>query len=52
MQVLRLIDYFYCKEHLFIVSELLKENLYEFGRFIRDTNNEPYYTIPRLLVSY
>lgn len=46
--VLRLIDFFYCKEHLFIVSELLKENLYEFGRFIRESNNEPYYTMPRL----
>jgi hypothetical protein len=46
--VLRLIDFFYCKEHLFIVSELLKENLYEFGRFIRDNNMEVYYTLPRL----
>mmetsp|Transcript_7570 Transcript_7570/g.12748 ORF Transcript_7570/g.12748 Transcript_7570/m.12748 type:complete len:486 (+) Transcript_7570:2338-3795(+) len=46
--VLRLIDFFYCKEHLFIVSELLKENLYEFGRFIRESDNEPYYTMPRL----
>jgi serine/threonine protein kinase len=46
--VLRLIDFFYCKEHLFIVSELLKENLYEFGRFIRDHNMEAYYTLPRL----
>lgn len=46
--VLRLIDFFYCKEHLFIVSELLKENLYEFGRFIRENGNEPYYTMPRL----
>jgi serine/threonine protein kinase len=46
--VLRLIDFFYCKEHLFIVSELLKENLYEFGRFIREHNMEAYYTLPRL----
>ena len=47
-QVLRLIDFFYCKEHLFIVSELLKENLYEFGRFIKETDNDDYYTRPRL----
>lgn len=46
--VLRLYDFFYCKEHLFIVSELLKENLYEFGRFIREHDHEPYYTFPRL----
>ncbi|KAJ1418813.1 kinase-like domain-containing protein, partial [Ochromonadaceae sp. CCMP2298] len=46
--VLRLIDFFYAQEHLFIVSELLKENLYEFGRFLRESDNEPYYTIPRL----
>lgn len=46
--VLRLIDFFYCKEHLFIVSELLKENLYEFGRFIKETDNDDYYTRPRL----
>lgn len=46
--VLRLVDFFYYKEHLFIVSELLKENLYEFGRYIRENNFEPYYTIPRL----
>jgi serine/threonine protein kinase len=46
--VLRLIDYFYHKEHLFIVSELLKENLYEFGRYIRENHLEVYYTLPRL----
>lgn len=28
--ILRLYDYFYHKEHLFIVTELLKDNLYEF----------------------
>lgn len=46
--VLRLIDFFYYKEHLFIVSELLRENLYEFGRYVRDEGLEPYYTMPRL----
>jgi serine/threonine protein kinase len=46
--VLRLIDFFYCKEHLFIVSELLKENLYEFGKYIKENDLEVYYTLPRL----
>lgn len=46
--VLRLIDFFYYKEHLIIVSELLKENLYEFSRFVKESGNEPYYTFPRL----
>jgi serine/threonine protein kinase len=46
--VLRLIDFFYCKEHLFIVSELLKENLYEFGRYIKENDLEFYYSLPRL----
>ena len=27
--MLRLLDFFYYKEHLFIVSELLRENLFE-----------------------
>lgn len=46
--ILRLIDFFYYKEHLFIVSELLRENLYEFGRYVREEGLEPYYTLPRL----
>lgn len=46
--VLRMIDFFYCKEHLFIVSELLRENLYDFGKFVRDSNAEPYFTLGRL----
>ena len=25
-----------------------RENLYEFGKYIRDTEDEPYFTIPRL----
>lgn len=34
--VLRLYDYFYHKEHLFIVTELLKDNLYEFYKYNRE----------------
>lgn len=36
------------QEHLFIVSELLKDNLYEFGRYIKETGSEPYFTLERL----
>ncbi len=43
-----MVDYFYYREHLFIVSELLKENLYEFGKYVRDSRMEPYFTLPRL----
>jgi len=46
--ILQMFDYFYFKEHLFIVSELLRENLYEFGKYIRENNEEPYFTLPRL----
>lgn len=46
--LLQMIDYFYYREHLIIVSELLKENLYEFGKYVRDSQLEPYFTVPRL----
>jgi serine/threonine protein kinase len=36
------------QEHLFIVSELLKDNLYEFGKYIRDHEQEAYFTLERL----
>lgn len=45
---LRLIDYFYHKEHLIIVTELLRDNLYEFSRFNREHGEEPYFTLGRL----
>eukprot|EP00934_Nitzschia_sp_Nitz4_P003771 Nitzschia sp. Nitz4//scaffold106_size73319//22485//26103//NITZ4_005732-RA/size73319-augustus-gene-0.10-mRNA-1//-1//CDS//3329532508//3761//frame0 len=40
--------FFYYREHLVIVTELLRQNLFEFGKFILDNNEEPYFTIPRL----
>jgi len=46
--VLRMIDYFYYKEHLFLVTELLKDNLYEYSRYIRHSGAEAYFTLPRL----
>lgn len=47
-RVLRLKDYFYYKEHLFIVTELLKENLYDFQEVIASAERETYYTLPRV----
>jgi len=46
--VLKFHDFFYHKEHLFIITELLKENLYEFGKFNRENEKDPYFTIGRL----
>lgn len=45
---LRLYDYFYHKEHLFIVTELLKDNLYDFYKYINENNVENYFTLGRL----
>jgi serine/threonine protein kinase len=46
--VLALYDYFYFKEHLFIVGELLRDNLYEFSRYNRESGDDLYFTLPRL----
>uniref|UniRef100_A0A0D3JS64 Protein kinase domain-containing protein n=1 Tax=Emiliania huxleyi (strain CCMP1516) TaxID=280463 RepID=A0A0D3JS64_EMIH1 len=46
--VLRMYDYFYHREHLFLVCELLRDNLYEFSRFNRDSGGERYFQLPRL----
>ena len=46
--VLRMYDFFYFKEHLFIVCELLRENLYEFSKYNRDHNEPNYFNMPRL----
>ncbi|KAF8402646.1 hypothetical protein HHK36_010735 [Tetracentron sinense] len=48
--ILRLYDYFYHQEHLFIVCELLRANLYEFQKFNQDSGSEAYFTLPRLQV--
>jgi serine/threonine protein kinase len=40
--------FFYHREHLVIVTELLRQNLFEFGKFIIDNDEEPYFTMPRL----
>jgi len=46
--ILRVKTFFYYREHLIIVTELLRQNLFEFGKFIIDKNEEPYFTLPRL----
>ncbi|GLT49885.1 hypothetical protein SLA2020_234090 [Shorea laevis] len=46
--ILQLYDYFYYWEHLLIVCELLKANLYEFHKFNRESGGEVYFTMPRL----
>lgn len=46
--VLRLKDYFYHKEHLFLVTELLKDNLYEFQKYLADAGEPEYFTLPRI----
>jgi serine/threonine protein kinase len=45
---IRVIDYFYHREHLFIVTELLKDNLYEFYKYNREHEDEVYFTIGRI----
>ncbi|RNF01689.1 putative protein kinase [Trypanosoma rangeli] len=46
--VVKLYDYFYYKEHMFIVTELLRDNLHQFSKFNREEETEFYFTLPRL----
>jgi serine/threonine protein kinase len=46
--IIKLYDYFYHKEHLFIVTEILKDNLYEFYKHINEKNLEPYFNLSRI----
>ncbi|GLD99912.1 hypothetical protein PINS_up008640 [Pythium insidiosum] len=46
--LVRLIDYFYFREHLIIVTELLRDNLYEFSKLLSERGHANYFTIPRL----
>lgn len=36
------------QEHLFLVCELLRANLYEFQKYNRDNGQETYFTLPRV----
>jgi serine/threonine protein kinase len=46
--VLRLHDFFYYREHLILVCELLRANLYEFGRHLKESGGEHYFTPARI----
>lgn len=46
--VLRMEDFFYYREHLFIVCELLRDNLYELYKYIDKSGWAPYFTLPRV----
>ena len=46
--ILEMKTFFYHREHLIIVTELLRQNLFEFGKFITDNDEEPYFTQQRL----
>lgn len=46
--ILRMRDCFYYREHLFIVCELLRDNLYELYRYIAKSGWAPYFTLPRV----
>lgn len=47
-RVLRLHDYFYHKEHLLLVTELLKDNLFDWQTYVAEHALEPYFTLPRV----
>lgn len=48
MNILEMRTFFYHREHLIIVTELLRQNLFEFGKFITDNDEQPYFTMQRL----
>lgn len=40
--------YVLLQEHLFLVCELLRANLYEFQKFTFESGNKPYFVVPRV----
>ncbi|OMJ95010.1 hypothetical protein SteCoe_1708 [Stentor coeruleus] len=46
--IVKYIDCFYHKEHLIIVTELLRDNLYEFLKYNREHDDKLYFTIGRI----
>lgn len=46
--IVKYIDCFYHKEHLIIVTELLKDNLYEFLKYNREHDTKFYFTVGRI----
>jgi serine/threonine protein kinase len=47
-RILQLYDYFYYKEHMVLVCELLRDNLYEFAKYNREHEPDRYFTLPRV----
>ena len=45
---LKMYDFFYFKEHLFIVTELLNDNLYEFYDYLLKNKIDDYFTLSRI----
>jgi len=48
MNILEMKAFFYHKEHLIIVTELLRQNLFEFGKYIMENDEPRYFSRPRL----
>jgi len=46
--ILEMQCFFYHKEHLIIVTELLRQNLFEFGKYIIENNEPTYFSRDRL----
>jgi len=46
--ILEMKTFFYHKEHLIIVTELLRQNLFEFGKYITENDEPQYFTRDRL----
>jgi len=46
--ILEMKTFFYHKEHLIIVTELLRQNLFEFGKYIIENDEPRYFTRQRL----
>jgi len=46
--ILKLHDFFYYKEHLILVTELLKDNLYEYYRFNLENESTAFFDVNRL----
>lgn len=47
-KILKMRTFFHVGEHLFIATETLRQNLFEFGKFIVDNNEEPFFTRKRI----
>ena len=48
LNFLKAIDFFYYKEHLIIVTELLNDNLYDFYDYLIKNKIEEYFSMPRI----